>query len=65
MLADSGLDSAAEQLPQRLHVFRERRAAGIRDAVDGLRLALDELFFDSDVAGFFKLEKLRAEVAVG
>jgi glutamate carboxypeptidase len=55
---------SAEQLLERLYVFSERRAAGVGHAIEGLRLALDELLFDGDVAGFFKLEQLRAQVAV-
>ena len=34
--------------------------AGFGHAVEGLRLALDKLLFDRDVAGFFEIGELRA-----
>ena len=55
----------AKQLFQCLDVFGEGLAAGFGDAIEGLRLAPHELLFDSHVPGFFELEELRAQVAVG
>jgi hypothetical protein len=52
-------------LSQCLDAFGEGRAAGFGDAIEGLRLAQHELLFDSHVSGFFELEQLRPQVAVG
>src|ERR1035437_4722573 len=57
-------DGLSEQLLQPLHILDERRAAGVGHAVEGLRLALHKLLFYRNVAGFFKLGELRAQVAV-
>ncbi len=59
------VNRGAEQLLQSLNVFSKGLAAGLRHAIEGLRFALDELLLYRDIAGFFKLEKLRAEVAIG
>ena len=57
-------DGSAEQLLQRLNVLGERTSAGFGHAIESLRLALNKLLFYRNVAGFFELEKLRAEIAV-
>src|ERR1700677_3513533 len=64
-LGSSVFDCGAEQLLQCLNVFGEGRSAGVRHAIERLRFALDKLLLDCHVAGLFKLEQLRAEVAVG
>src|SRR3984885_2123953 len=59
------VDGGTEKLLQCLYIFSESLTAGFCHAIQRLRLALDKLLFDGNIAGFFELEKVRAKIAVG
>src|SRR6266436_5536396 len=59
------IDGWAKQLFQCPDIFGEGLSAGFGDAIESLRPAQYEPLFDSHVPGFFELEQLRSQVAVG
>jgi len=61
----AGRSGLSEDGLERANVSGEGLAAGGGGGDEGAGLAVDEGFFDGDVAGFFEGEEMCAEVAVG